>query len=121
MAAEMIGMASEIERVSLVDVSVSAGITEEAAGFSSTSSKVRYSGSSAAKRSGAMPTSSLGDAGHRRRRFSGAGESMPGLSGWRLSLAPGRPCGKRSVAARHRLDEPEAATLYRGHSSRPGG
>ncbi len=62
MAADTIGMASEIERVSFVAVSVSPGITEDAAGFSSTSSKVRYSSSSAAMRSGAMPTSSVGDA-----------------------------------------------------------
>jgi hypothetical protein len=44
MAAEMIGIDSEIERVSRVAVETSAGSTADAPGFIKTSSKVRYSG-----------------------------------------------------------------------------
>ena len=44
MAADMIGIDSEIERVNRVAVETSAGSTEEAPGFISTSSKVKYSG-----------------------------------------------------------------------------
>ncbi len=43
-AAEMMGMDSMISRVMCVAVETSAGNTDEAPGFISTSSKVRYSG-----------------------------------------------------------------------------
>ena len=44
MAADMIGIESQMDRVSRVPVDTSAGSTDDAPGFISTSSKVRYSG-----------------------------------------------------------------------------
>ena len=85
MAEETIGRCRRIERVSRVATSTSVGITEEAAGRSRTSSKVRPS----------MMESALRKAMHQLRRSTGAlkGGRAAALSSWHVPLSCG--CGAR--------------------------